>query len=80
MRAHGAAPGEFAALQAGRVITGNAANLSQLKLAPHIAERLAAEGVHSLKDWRALGRRRLAIWGVTRRIVAELDALARRRP
>jgi hypothetical protein len=46
-------------------------------LPPHLIERLAAEGVHSLTDWRALGRRRHQVWGITRRMAAELDALAR---
>jgi hypothetical protein len=44
-------------------------------LPPAIATRLAAEGVTSLADWRALGRRRLQIFGVTRAMVAQLDEL-----
>lgn len=55
-----------------------APDLSALPL--HLVQRLQAEGVTTLDDWRALGRRRLSIWGVTRRTVAELDALAGRRP
>jgi hypothetical protein len=42
-----------------------------------LVARLSQHGVHSIKDWRALGRKRRLIWGVTRRMVAELDALAR---
>jgi len=49
-------------------------------LPPAIIERLAAAGVCSAADWRALGRRRLGIWGITRRIVRELDELARGTP
>ncbi len=48
-----------------------------LSLPDSIVERLRAEGINSLADWVALGRRRLAIFGVTRRMVTELDALAR---
>jgi len=42
-----------------------------------ILKRLAAEGVRSLKDWQKLGPRRLVIFGITSRVVAQLDALAR---
>jgi hypothetical protein len=42
-----------------------------------IVERLAAEGVDSLEAWRALGPKRFQIFGVTRSMVRQLDALAR---
>jgi hypothetical protein len=45
-----------------------------------LARRLAAEGVHSLADWRALGRKRLQLFGVTRAMAADLDRLARGGP
>jgi hypothetical protein len=41
-----------------------------------IIERLAA-GVDSLETWRKLGRKRLRIFGITRRVAALLDALER---
>jgi ParB-like chromosome segregation protein Spo0J len=45
---------------------------------PHtLIERLQAEGVATLEEWVALGRRRLQIFGVTRAAVAQLDALAK---
>jgi hypothetical protein len=44
---------------------------------PTTALRLAGYGVRSLDEWRALGRKRLALFGVTSRMVAELDALER---
>ncbi|HXP99354.1 MAG TPA: hypothetical protein VN845_04730 [Solirubrobacteraceae bacterium] len=43
-------------------------------------ERLHAEGVHSFADWRALGRKRREIFGITSRMVAQLDELARGAP
>lgn len=46
-------------------------------LPEHLNSRLAAEGVYSLEDWRALGRRRLRLFGIPPRLAAELDALAR---
>jgi hypothetical protein len=49
-------------------------------LAPHILERLAAEGVCTLADWRALGRRRFQLWGVTRAMAAQIDEIARGAP
>lgn len=50
-------------------------NLAELP--PAIAARLAGEGVHSLADWRALGRKRLQIFGITKRVIKQLDELAR---
>lgn len=47
-------------------------------LQPHIVERLHAEGIDSLAAWRHLGRRRLAIFGITRAMVQEIDAAAAR--
>ena len=42
-----------------------------------LIERLRAEGIETLEAWRALGRRRLQIFGVTRAACAQLDALAK---
>jgi hypothetical protein len=47
-------------------------------LPDHILDRLDAEGIRSLDDWRALGRRRFRIWGITRSMARKLDALAAR--
>jgi hypothetical protein len=49
-------------------------------LPPTLVTRLAAEGVHSLEDWRALGRKRLQLFGITKRVIKQLDALARGTP
>jgi len=46
-------------------------------LPPRLIERLRGEGVATLEDWVALGRRRLQIFGVSRPTVANLDALAK---
>lgn len=51
--------------------------ISALGLAPRIVNRLAAEGVLTASAWRALGRKRLRIFGVTRAMVRQIDALAR---
>jgi hypothetical protein len=49
-----------------------------LKLPEQLVPRLAAEGVHSLTDWRRLGhRRKRSIFGITAAHVRQLDALAR---
>lgn len=42
-----------------------------------LLERLRAEGVETLEGWVALGRRRRQIFGVTRAVVLQLDALAK---
>lgn len=47
------------------------------RIPERVIQRLAAIGVHSLADWKQLGRRRREIFGVTPRWIAELDALAR---
>jgi hypothetical protein len=41
---------------------------------------LRAEGVTSFADWRALGRKRLSIFGIVPSVVRQLDALARGAP
>ncbi len=41
-----------------------------------IVERLHAEGVHSLDDWRALGSKRFQLFGITGRIALQIDKLA----
>lgn len=78
MSAQGAAP-EGGTSGRGH-IGGSRLSIAQGTLPPHILERLAAEGVHSLADWRALGRRRFQLWGVTRRVVEQVDKLARGTP
>jgi hypothetical protein len=42
-----------------------------------LRQRLAAEGVYTLQDWTALGRRRHQLFGITSATVKKLDALAR---
>ncbi|HXW73889.1 MAG TPA: hypothetical protein VEK10_03655 [Steroidobacteraceae bacterium] len=42
-----------------------------------LIERLRAEGVATLEEWVALGRRRRQIFGITRAVVDQLDALAK---
>ena len=42
-----------------------------------LVELLRSEGVVSLEEWVALGRRRRLIFGVTRSVVAQLDAFAK---
>lgn len=51
--------------------------LSTLGLAPAIIDRLSAEGVKTASAWRALGRKRLRIFGITAAMVRQIDALAR---
>lgn len=76
MRAYSAAPGASDSGAAGSS-RGDRQSIAQLGLPAHVVETLAREGVHDLADWTALGRRRLRIWGVTRRTVTLLDAAAR---
>jgi hypothetical protein len=45
-------------------------------LPPQISQRLIAEGITSLADWRALGPQRLAIFGVTRAVAKLIDKAA----
>jgi len=47
-------------------------------LPPAILARLGAENIHTPDDWRRAGRRRRLIFGITARVAARLDALARR--
>lgn len=74
MRAHSAAPeGKLGGDPRGSGNnTGNAASIP-----PALAPRLAGYGIHSLEQWRQLGRLRFQLWGITRKTVAELDRLAR---
>ena len=76
MRAHGAGPRVAPGVAADS--TGDRQSLAQRGLPASILERLAAEGVRDLADWRALGRRRFELWGITSRMVRELDAAARK--
>ena len=45
-----------------------------------LLERLTLEGIRSPNEWRALGKTRFRIFGITRRMVRELDELARSAP
>ena len=65
--------------QAPRAARPSAAPLIAQLVAPYIAQRLRSEGVVTLKDWRALGRRRHRLFGIVPHVVRELDALAARR-
>lgn len=49
-------------------------------LAPEIRRRLEREGVHTAAQWRALKHKRFQIFGVTRAMIAQLDAYAGMRP
>jgi hypothetical protein len=81
MLTKGAAPGELAGkLRGDATLTGDACSLSRTEIPVHILARLAAEGVSTLAEWRALGRRRYEIWGITRKTVAQIDQLARTQP
>lgn len=44
---------------------------------PTIARRLAGYNIRSAVDWKRLGRARLALFGVTPRLIAALDELAK---
>jgi len=78
MRAHGAASeGSLAATSDRRINNGGRASISLPELPPHVLEALEAEGVTDLTAWRALGRRRFRLFGVTRRTVEQLDRAAR---
>lgn len=46
-------------------------------LPPTILARLAAEGVATFADWRALGPRRHQLFGIVPSVVRQIDALAR---
>jgi hypothetical protein len=75
---HGAAPeGHLAATSGGRINTGNAASIALPNLPLHVLHLLHEEGVRDLHDWRRLGRRRLRIFGITSKVVAQIDAAAR---
>jgi hypothetical protein len=39
-----------------------------------VLQRVAAHGVTTCDQWQALGRRRHRLFGITRRMVAEIDA------
>jgi hypothetical protein len=50
------------------------------EIPPPILERLLAEGVHDFHQWRALGRKRFRIFGVTTAMARRIDELARETP
>ena len=39
-----------------------------------VLQRLGDQGVTTCDQWQALGRRRHGIFGITRRMIAEIDA------
>lgn len=52
--------------------------LSALALPSAIVERLAQQDVTTISGWVRLGRRRLAIFGITRRVAQQIDVLAQK--
>lgn len=47
------------------------------EIAESIRGRLEREGIRSPEQWRALGRKRHQLFGITRHVVEQLDMLAR---
>lgn len=78
MRAHGAAPEDLLAGTSGGQINKGSRQSLPLELGEVILDRLRAEGIHDLHDWRQLGRRRMQIFGVTTSVAKKIDAAARR--
>lgn len=52
-------------------------SIEQLGLAPHTRAALDDAGVRTLSDWRRLGAKRKAIFGVTPSTVGLLDEFSR---
>lgn len=75
MRNQSAAPGVSRTPGSGNR-GGNAASIADPGLPSHVIALLQAEGVRTLEDWRALGRSRFMIFGITRAMVCKIDALA----
>lgn len=64
--------------QAGLAVKAMPTNDEAIGALPEpLRERLAGEGVFTLQDWKALGRRRHQLFGITSATVKQLDALAR---
>jgi hypothetical protein len=78
MRGQGAAP-RAGTLGSGFDTAGDRCSIPCDLIPARIIDRLADAGVHSLADWRRLGRKRHEIFGVTQRWAARLDDLARER-
>lgn len=76
--AHGAAPGSCGDFRGGLTDSGDGRSIAATGLPAHVVELLGREGVHSLEDWRRLGRKRLAIFGIPTRLARQLDEAARR--
>jgi hypothetical protein len=69
--------------QRASAVFGSYASLSAARwpdLPLGIRRRLALERVRNVSDWLALGRRRHQLFGITPRVVAQLDELARGAP
>lgn len=78
MASQDAAPGAVSGgLRGGLTIAGD---VSSIGLPPHILQLLEHEGVRTLAEWRELGRRRFAIFGVTHKTIELLDAAAKKAP
>lgn len=78
MGAQGAAPeGLLAGTSDGRQINGGSAGSLPPQLGEVILGRLAGHDIATLEQWRSLGRRRYRLFGLTRRMVAQIDAAAR---
>lgn len=80
MRAQSAAPEASQASGRGYIDGGNRRSIADTGLPAHVVARLEGESVTTLDEWRALGRRRYSIFGITRRVAGQPDALARGRP
>ncbi len=75
MTAQGAAP-VGGTTGSGYIDNGDTPSIPQDALPAHVIERLRAEGISSLDQWRVLGPRRLQIFGITKAMVVRIDALA----
>ena len=58
-------------------IDGNSQSIPRDALPAHLFERLHTHNIHSLQDWRLLGRGRFKLWGITRAMVRVIDAAAK---
>ena len=52
-------------------------SITEVGLPAHVIACLEREGVHTLQDWKRLGKRRLRIFGVVPTTIDALDLAAR---
>jgi len=52
-------------------------DLSRLGLPTHVLDLLEHEGVTDLAAWRRLGRKRHQLFGITKAMCRQIDAMAR---